>query len=43
MGLFLVVAAIVGLSVADKLTPAAGTILGALAGYLFGQGQTKGP
>lgn len=37
IGLVVVVGAIVGLSLAAQLDPAAGTILGAVAGYLFGQ------
>jgi hypothetical protein len=37
LGLLLITSAIVGLSVFDRLTPAAGTILGAIAGYILGQ------
>lgn len=37
IGLVVIVAAIIGLSVFDKLDPSAGVILGSIAGYLFGK------
>ena len=36
LALFLVIAAIVGLSAVERLNPSAGVVLGSLAGYLFG-------
>lgn len=41
LGLVGVVGGIIGLSFFEKLDPAAGTILGAVAGYLFGQKRSS--